>query len=79
MMMYSRVPPFEGSTSRWKGVSFTTTGLLNAIKALPYSLVNLPTTGLVHFPLSLTFNLEAKKYTTLLESPEVTTKSSRVQ
>ena len=41
--MYSRVPPFWGSTSCWRGVSFTTQCLLNVTKASPYSPMNLTT------------------------------------
>ena len=38
MMTYSRVPPFEGSTSRWRGVSFK---LKTPQMASPYSPMNL--------------------------------------
>ena len=59
--MYSRVPPFKGSTSRWRGVSFK---LKTPQMASPYSPMNHTTKGLVHLPLSESFEAESGAFTT---------------
>ena len=56
--MYSRVPPFEGSTSRWRGAS-SPRRPTQRHKGLTLFSDEPHHKGLVHLPLSVTFNLEA--------------------